>query len=164
MPLTPTTLVFDLDGTLARTHGCLGGDRARLEKLELLPGARELIAEVGLGSTLLTVGEVGWQLRKLRHLGLESAFGFLAIVGKEVDKYHHLTILAQRYSHYGVTVIGDRLDCELAYGHALGCRTIRMRYPGEKHYDQVPCVGSPPADYVVGSIPELISLLHALGS
>lgn len=128
--------IVDLDDTLACTTRDLQGDPERLPHLTLADGAREFL-EQHAGHLVLVTHETtpGLQQRKLEHLGIASCFEEVVVASGANTKALAIVDVIRRSGlpPENITVLGDRIDCEIAAGNTMGCRTIQMCLSGAKH-------------------------------
>jgi len=158
--------LIDLDDTIANTSQDLKGDRERIPKLTLVPGALRFLKKNKHKSILLSAGNYGDQQDKIDVLGIRHCFKEIIIRPKPEDKLEVLEYLVRRYreellhgAHLDLTqivVVGDRLDIEIRQARRLGCMTVRMKIPGGRHSNEGAIMPTDPAHYEVRDFVELM--------
>ena len=150
--------ILDLDDTLTNTTRDLCGDPERLEQLTLADGARDFL-ERHRGSLVLVTQErtPGLQRRKLEHLGIAAYFREIQVVANERDKALAImeVVRTSGLSAGAITVIGDRIDNEIAVAKAIGCRAVRMCFPEGRYANEQPRGPREEPDHCVASWSEL---------
>jgi len=79
---------------------------------------------------LVTAGERGQQLSKLKKAGIDSTIFSRIIVSELRDKKRHYQALIKEFveSPTNVVVCGDRIEGDLIPAKELGCKTVHVRW------------------------------------
>ncbi len=131
--------------------------------LDLKPGASEFLKEATEKHDmyLLTEGDDDFQKSKIEHLSIAHYFNDIVIVNQKnkdtKEKAIGRIINTGKYSPTDVTVIGNRLDKEIADGKTLGCKTIWVK-SGEG-CEMQPEDGKEP-DYTICHLDDLNKMLN----
>ena len=136
----------------------------RRARQRLLPGARELIAQLSsqFHLALLTNGAPDLQREKIAATGLESFFKAIAVSGEygigkpKPEVFHHLL------GELGVApdeaiMVGNSLERDISGARNAGIRSIWIRVPGAEEQDDVV------PDHTIKALNEIPSILQELG-
>ncbi len=134
----------------------------QFDKIELFPGAEDLLNELSLRYTtgLITFGNQEVQNRKIEFLGLNKIFKHI-IISPE-DKYtsfvNMINLLGIKQNR--ILVVGDRIDSELKVGKKLGMQTVRLLKGKYKGLSPQNSFETP--DYVINRIQDLREILSKI--
>ena len=145
----------------------LAGEFASTRRMRqrLLPGARELIAQLApsFSLALLTNGAPDLQREKIAATGLESHFKAIAVSGEygigkpKPEIFHHL-LDELGVSPEEALMVGNSLERDIAGARNAGIRSIWIRVPGsEEHAEVVP-------DHTISALSEIPAILNGLES
>ncbi|MSU55139.1 MAG: hypothetical protein EXS46_01195 [Candidatus Taylorbacteria bacterium] len=132
------TFIFDLDDTLLDTTGTILAPDFTLEKMGLLPGAKEVLALEGVRKILVSAGNEERQKEKIRLLEILSFFEEIHITPNDAGKLGVFRSVASRFhaSSEKIVVVGNRVDSEIRYGNICGFITVLLRHG--KHQSILP--------------------------
>lgn len=158
---TARLLIIDLDDTLIQTT--LGDKKfpGAPEKISLTPGALEFLHAYQGKRSLLTVGDVELQNRKVDALGLSQFIDEQFVCSSPEGKFEIMRFLVKRTkSSKDVLVVGDRVDSELHFAQQLGCTVVRICLPGGKYAKQ----SVPLNEKIACSAADFTTLMHFCSS
>lgn len=135
----------------------------RRARQRLLPGARELIAQLSANYkiALLTNGAPDLQREKIEATGLKEYFQAIAVsgehgVGKPRPEIFHRLLEELGVSAEEAIMVGNSLERDIAGARNAHIRSIWIRVPGsEEHAEVAP-------DYTITALSEIPSLLEHL--
>lgn len=155
--------IWDLDGTIARTHK-LNGDPSRIDFLDLIDGIEEIFKEFAyprMKHVLLTQGIRFDQERKIEWLGIREWFQEIHICEPPFEKKGPCLQKVIENSQLPpdlILVVGDCVGNEIRLGNLHSCTTIRMRHEGGTHSDERPIAEWEMPDFTVKDGVELRQL------
>ena len=137
----------------------------RRARQRLLPGARELIAQLSLefSLALLTNGAPDLQREKIAATGLEQFFKAVAVSGEHGIGKPKPEIFYRLLGELGMTaseviMVGNSLERDIAGARNAGIRSIWIRVPGsEEHAEVLP-------DYTITSLDQIPAILASLAA
>lgn len=135
----------------------------RRARQRLMPGARELLAELSArrGIALLTNGAPDLQREKIAASGLEPFFRAIAVsgehgIGKPKPEIFHLLIGQLGVSPSEAIMVGNSLERDIAGARNAGIRSVWIRVPGsEEQAEVVP-------DHTITALSEIPGILNDL--
>ena len=136
----------------------------RRARQRLLPGARELMAELSTSHSLalLTNGAPDLQREKIAASGLEPFFKAIAVsgehgIGKPKPEIFHRLLGELGVAPDEAVMVGNSLERDIAGARNAGIRSIWIRVPGsEEQADVTP-------DHTITSLAEIPTILNRLG-
>ena len=90
----------------------------------------EILKKKGYQIALVTGGKPSFQLEKMEKAGLEGSFFSKIAIPEDSKKGPHYKALLKEFSilPHEALVVGDRIPMDLVPAHALGIRTVHMRW------------------------------------
>jgi putative hydrolase of the HAD superfamily len=135
----------------------------RRARQRLLPGARELMAELATSYklALLTNGAPDLQREKITASGLESFFQAIAVSGEHGIGKPKPEIFHRLLAELGVTadeavMVGNSLERDIAGSRNAGIRSIWIRVPGSEEQAEVT------PDHTITNLAEIPGILKEL--
>ena len=136
----------------------------RRARQRLLPGARELIAQLSANYKigLLTNGAPDLQREKIEATGLKEYFQSIAVsgeygIGKPRREIFDRLLEELKVSSEEVVMVGNSLERDIAGARNAGIRSIWIRVPGsEEHAEVIP-------DFTIVALQEVPTVLQQLG-
>ena len=137
----------------------------RRARQRLLPGARELIAQLSMefSVSLLTNGAPDLQREKIAATGLEQFFKAVAVsgehgIGKPKPEIFHRLLGELGATPAEAIMVGNSLERDIAGARNAGIRSIWIRVPGsEEHAEVLP-------DHTITSLDEIPAILASLAA
>lgn len=135
----------------------------RRARQRLLPGARELMAELvpSYKLALLTNGAPDLQREKIAASGLESFFQAIAVsgeygIGKPKPEIFHRLLSELGVSADEVVMVGNSLERDIAGAKNAGIRSIWIRVPGSEEQAEVT------PDHTIANLAEISAILKEI--
>ncbi|MEI6080823.1 MAG: HAD family hydrolase [Verrucomicrobiota bacterium] len=135
----------------------------RRARQRLLPGARELMAELATSYklALLTNGAPDLQREKITASGLESFFQAIAVsgehgIGKPKPEIFHRLLAELGVSADEAVMVGNSLERDIAGSRNAGIRSIWIRVPGSEEQAEVT------PDHTITNLAEIPGILKEL--
>jgi putative hydrolase of the HAD superfamily len=135
----------------------------RRARQRLLPGARELMAELATSYklALLTNGAPDLQREKIAASGLESFFQAIAVsgehgIGKPKPEIFHRLLAELGVSADEAVMVGNSLERDIAGARNAGIRSIWIRVPGSEEQAEVT------PDHTITNLAEIPGILKEL--
>jgi putative hydrolase of the HAD superfamily len=132
----------------------------RRARQRLLPGARELMAELSLNYNLalLTNGAPDLQREKIAASGLESFFKAIAVsgehgIGKPKPEIFHRLLGELGVSAEEAVMVGNSLERDIAGARNAGIRSIWIRVPGSEEQAEVT------PDHTITDLSEVLTII-----